>query len=77
MNYGDGRPVMMGDKVDLGSGWSGVVVAVLDTDQYSEHYPSSEWAYLKEGALVETPQAGLMHLFGTGFDFELVSRGNR
>lgn len=73
MKYVDGRAVILGDKVDLGSGWSGVV-AVIDTDQYSERYPASNWAYLQEGAMVETSQGGLIHMVNDWLDFTLVSR---
>lgn len=39
MRYADGREVLVGDAVDLGGGSLGWVVAVLDTQRFSEQYP--------------------------------------
>lgn len=39
----------------------GIVVCSLDTNKYSAEYPKSEWGYLRKGALIDSPQAGLIH----------------
>jgi hypothetical protein len=75
MNYDDGRPVMLGDKVVLTAGMTGVVVAVIEAGQYSSRYNASEWEYLAKGVLVESPEAGLVHYDNIGSDFSLVERG--
>ncbi len=74
MNYADGQEVLAGDAVDLGGGSVGRVVAVLDTQRYSELYPAEEWSYLKGGALLEAPTFGLVHCTENGHDFTLVAR---
>lgn len=74
MNYADGQEVLLGDAVDLGGGSVGRVVAVMDTDRYTERYPAEEWSYLKDGALLEAPTFGLVHCTENGHDFTLIGR---
>lgn len=61
MNYSNGESVLLGDKVSLGGGLSGTVVAIIDTRDFSKGYVPDEWLYLATGALVESPEAGLVH----------------
>ena len=74
MNYRNGEPVLLGDKVDLGGGMTGIVVAVIDTSDFSSGYSAEEWGYLLAGALVESPEGGLMHYPNSEHDFYLVER---
>jgi len=74
MNYADGQKVMLGDKVDLGGGMFGVVVCSFDDDEYAPGYPEPEWRGLKEGVLVKSEQAGLVHYVKADQDFLLVER---
>lgn len=74
MNYADGQEVLLGDAVDLGGGSVGRVVAVLDTQRFSERYPAEDWSYLKEGALLEAPAFGLVNCAENGHDFTLIGR---
>lgn len=73
--YFSGSPVLLGDRVDLGAGVTGVVVAVIESGLYSEDYPESEWGYLNSGVLIETSEAGLIHRPDAGYDFVLLERG--
>jgi len=67
MKYPNGETVRLGDIVRLWYGGpktteaEGEVVCSIDTDEYSTKYPRDEWAYLGEGILVLSPQAGLIH----------------
>jgi hypothetical protein len=61
MHYMDGQLIRRGDRVRLWAGAEGVVVCSLDTGEYSDGYPASEWCYLKSGILVLSPQIGLIH----------------
>lgn len=61
MKYEDGQSVLLGDKVDLGGGLTGMVVAVIDASEFSGRYLASEWEYLLFGALVESEECGLIH----------------
>ena len=74
MNYSDGRPVRVGDLVDLGTGMTGFVVAVIDDGAYSPKYPASAWAYLQEGALLESKALGVLHCTDASHDFALIAR---
>lgn len=75
MMYFSGSPVLLGDRVDLGAGVTGTVVAVVESGLYSEDYPESEWGCLNSGVLIETTEAGLIHRPAAGYDFELLERG--
>ncbi len=61
MNYPDGKQIRVGDKVRLGGKSIGVVVASLDTHDYSPDYGSAEWSELKKGILVKYAELGLVH----------------
>jgi hypothetical protein len=61
MNYTDGQEVMLGDEVLIGGQYKGVVVACIDSGQYSVQYAEGDWAYLMEGALIDTDFGGLIH----------------
>lgn len=74
MNYPDGAPVRLGDKVECWEGCHGVVVASMDTDEYSPDFPREEWGYLEMGVLIETDQAGLVHYDEPERDMKLVER---
>ena len=62
MNYRDGRPVRLNDRVETWEGNRGIVVCSIDTREFSEAYPESQWDYLKRGVLVATERVGLIHL---------------
>ncbi len=76
MKYADGRSVLLGDKVDLGAGVTGVVVAVIDSNEFASGYKPEEWAYLLVGALVESEEAGLTHYKMCDDDFVLIERAS-
>jgi hypothetical protein len=73
MRYPDGSTVHVGDKVRLWEGAFGEVVCSLDTGEYLDRFPESEWSYLEKGILVASPQAGLIHYAEpeAGFDRSL------
>lgn len=74
MEYMDGKPVLVGDKVDLGGGLTGIVVAVIDVGEYSSGYDAEEWRYLSVGALVESTEGGLIHCPESGTSLKLIER---
>lgn len=74
MRYPDGQVACLGDKVRLWKDAEGIVVCSLDTGEYSEEFPESEWSYLEVGVLIHSPQAGLIHYLEAENTFELVSR---
>jgi hypothetical protein len=61
MKYPDGQSIRLGDKVGVGEDSGGIVVCVIDTNEYSEEYPKAEWAYLNRGVLINFPLYGLVH----------------
>lgn len=48
---------------------TGRVVALLDAGQFAEGYPATEWDYLRQGLLVDTDQAGLIHYERPGVEW--------
>lgn len=74
MKYADGREMKLGDRVRLGADDGGVVVALIETGEYSEGHPGAEWSYLKKGAMVEFPLYGLIHYETPEEDLELIAR---
>jgi hypothetical protein len=74
MKYPDGQEVRLGDKVKLWAGAEGVVVCSLDTKEFSDAYPEAEWGYLRNGVIIASPQAGLIHYFVPETTLELVQR---
>jgi hypothetical protein len=61
MRLSDGYLLRLGDRVTLDGQDTGTVVCSIDTNEYTESYPQADWAYLKEGVLVEFPKFGLIH----------------
>lgn len=75
MKYEDGIEVLLHDQVDLGGGMTGSVVAVFDTGMYTPDYLEEHWGHLAQGALVKSPQMGLVHFPCPDVDFTLIRRG--
>lgn len=61
MKYPDGTLARLGDKILIWEGNEGVVVCSMDTDEYSEEYPKETFGYLKQGIMVLSEKAGLIH----------------
>lgn len=75
MNYTDGQEVMLGDEVLIDGQRTGIVVACMDSGQYSTQYSENDWAYLMEGALIDTDFGGLIHYKNSANErIELVKR---
>ena len=59
MQYTDGNEIKPGDLVQIECRYRGTVIASMDLGEY---LPGQEqWAYLKEGIMVDTDFAGLVH----------------
>jgi hypothetical protein len=74
MKYPNGKEVKIGDKVKLWEGCHGIVVASLDTGEYSTSYPEKDWEYLKAGVLIDSNKAGLIHYLEPEKSLELIER---
>jgi hypothetical protein len=61
MRYADGNDAKIGDVVAIDDQYQGVVVASIDSDEYSAQYPKEDWAFLQKGVLIDTNFAGLVH----------------
>jgi hypothetical protein len=46
MNYSDGTLVRLGDRVRLLNGQLGQIVVSVDTGEYDENFPASDWTDL-------------------------------
>jgi hypothetical protein len=74
VKYADGQDVRLGDRVRLGDDDGGRVVCSIDTAEYSEACPESEWSYLKKGVVISFPQLGLIHYVEPEEDLQLIAR---
>jgi len=72
MQYNDGRPVTVGDRVRLWENQYGVVVCSIDDAVYTADYPETAWAYLASGVLIRTDNGSLFHYTEADEDFELI-----
>jgi hypothetical protein len=61
VNYRDGQSVRLGDRVKLGTDPGGIVVAVIDTGEYTAEFSEAAWGYLGAGILINFPKFGLIH----------------
>jgi hypothetical protein len=59
MRYADGNEIKPGDVVQIDSRYRGTVIASMDLGEYLPGH--EQWAYLKEGVMVDTDFAGLVH----------------
>ena len=73
MKYCDGREVLIGDTVRLGTD-RGVVVFLIDTGECVDGFPAAEWAYLARGILVSFTMLGLVHIEESDRDILLLER---
>ena len=60
MNYLDGNEMLVGDIV-IADDSHGVVVCVIESQQFTAEYPAAAWAYLEKGVLIVTENLGLIH----------------
>ena len=67
MNYPDGTVVRLGDRVRLLNGQLGQVVVSVDTKEYAEDFPASDWTELAEGVLIRADNGALISI-GTNED---------
>src|SRR5581483_473880 len=59
MRYQGGSEAHLGDRVKI-NGDVGVIVASLDTGEFSGDYPKEEWEDLCDGVLVRTDQRAIV-----------------
>jgi hypothetical protein len=62
MRYTDGTVARVSDRVRIWNVDTGVVVAPMDTGEYSAEYPEAEWGYLKTGVMVRTDRGARVRL---------------
>lgn len=73
MKYRDGTDMHVGDRVRIKNGDTGIIVASLDTGEFSPDYPKENWEDLKTGIVVLTDKGALVR-FDEPFPQDLVSR---
>lgn len=77
MKYPTGDDVRLGDRVELWSGCVGVVVAVIDRDEFGPDHPKADWQYLKSGVLIDSDKAGLIHYLEPERTLKLTARASQ
>jgi hypothetical protein len=75
MKYPDGQEVRLGDRVKLGQDGGGIVVASIDTNEYGSGHSAAQWAYLKQGVMIDFPKYGLIHYEEPEPELQLIARG--
>jgi hypothetical protein len=73
LQYADGQELKLGDHVRVGED-DGIVVASLDTGEFSDPLGKTQWRFLKTGVLVMLPDHGLVHCKELGPDIKLIQR---
>ena len=74
MKYATGELIHVGDKVQPWQGCCGIVVASMDTDEYSDEHPREQWSYLRTGIMIDTDEIGLVHYTEPDEDLLLLER---
>lgn len=74
MKYPDGQEVRLGDRVKMCPNDIGIVVASMDTDEYSAKEPKEQWSYLKEGVMIQSPFGLIHYIEKYNETLELISR---
>jgi hypothetical protein len=74
MKYLSGETVVVGDKVDLGGGMTGVVLYSFEDGQVAAGYSAEEWSGLKQGVMVKSDKAGFIHFPEPNVDLVFLSR---
>ena len=74
MKYSDGQQIRLGDKVKLGQDEGGIVVCLIDDDEYSDDYPKAQWGYLEKRVMINFPLFGLIHYEDAEPDLQLIAR---
>jgi hypothetical protein len=59
MKYADGTPARLGDRVLIRNGERGVVVASMDTGEFTPEFPQANWGHYT-GILVRTERGALV-----------------
>lgn len=67
MKYFSVENLKVGDIVSINIKYKGTIIANIDNDDYSDHFPKAKWVYLKSGILIDTDFGGLVH-----YDKELL-----
>ncbi len=62
MKYPDGTEARLGDRVRLRNGDTGVIVASMDTNEFSTEFPAANYADLRTGILIRTDKGALVRL---------------
>lgn len=60
MKYPDGSEARLGDRVRLINGDAGIIVASMDTNEFSPEYPAESWAPLKPGIMILTDKGAVV-----------------
>jgi hypothetical protein len=61
MKYPDGTEARIGDHVEFSNGEKGTIVFSIDTNEYSNEFPKTQWSYLKKGVMIRTDKGALIH----------------
>ena len=73
--YADGLEVRLGDKVRMDGAGMGEVVFSLDTGEFSDAFPATQWAYLERGVMLSFEKLGLVYHAGdVDADIVLIRR---
>ncbi|MEZ5443476.1 MAG: hypothetical protein R3F15_18545 [Lysobacterales bacterium] len=72
----DGQSLRAGDWLRSGDGWSGRILAIIDTADFVPELVGAHWSYLGTGVLIDTDFAGMVHFQHQDLLNERVERCN-
>lgn len=61
MRYHDNQPIHVGDVVTIDLKHDGTVVACIRDGVYLEPHTRAQWTHLRDGVLIDTSFAGIVH----------------
>jgi hypothetical protein len=57
-----GKRIPLGSWVRISGNMTGTVGCSIDTGEFTPEFPRHAWAYLGQGVMVQTAEAGLVHV---------------
>ena len=61
MKYPDCSEARRGERVHFSNGETGTIVFSIDTNEYSNEVPETQWGYLIKGVMIRTNNGALVH----------------
>ncbi|MEH6419421.1 hypothetical protein [Pseudomonas sp. CGJS7] len=67
LRYNGGQDVRIGDSIRFGDTEVGTIVVMIAEQTDMPGHQAADWAYLKDGCMIDVPAFGLFHYDAEGF----------